>query len=277
MESVSHLNALLREHNCVVSINIAIADFKYNLALTMSSSDDPEAGIVTVNFQDVSALNLDGFGGGLTQFMDLVVSRIDDGLDRIRYELRDIENEKISFYFSPSAPVLRSKNAYFDRSVGGSGVGGCSSPGDVKKNDPSISASSNKSAKKYALCVFPKWQEQRSTSTMSETESGYRLVVATDMTTDEVLEISSNGAGSKVSLYQRMPWSKCGAAERLRQLFANACERISLIRTANLAVFFRQEKTRESSSDFETVNDHHSAIWSLGTTLRARALSRTWH
>ncbi|WPN76691.1 hypothetical protein [Pseudomonas germanica] len=99
MESVSHLNALLREHNCVVSINIAIADFKYNLALTMSSSDDPEAGIVTVNFQDVSALNLDGFGGGLTQFMDLVVSRIDDGLDRIRYELRDIENEKISFYF----------------------------------------------------------------------------------------------------------------------------------------------------------------------------------
>ncbi|WPN76692.1 hypothetical protein [Pseudomonas germanica] len=87
-------------------------------------------------------------------------------------------------------------------------LAGCSSPGDVKKNDPSISASSNKSAKKYALCVFPKWQEQRSTSTMSETESGYRLVVATDMTTDEVLEISSNGAGSKVSLYQRMPWSK---------------------------------------------------------------------
>jgi hypothetical protein len=31
--------------------------------------------------------------------MDLVVTRIDRGLDRIRYELRDIENEKISFYF----------------------------------------------------------------------------------------------------------------------------------------------------------------------------------
>jgi hypothetical protein len=65
----------------------------------MSSSDDPETGAVTIGFQDVSALNLDGFGGGLTQFMDLVVSRIDEGLDRIRYELRDIENEKISFYF----------------------------------------------------------------------------------------------------------------------------------------------------------------------------------
>jgi len=87
-------------------------------------------------------------------------------------------------------------------------LAGCSSPGDIKKNDPTITASTNKSAKKYALCVFPRWQDQRSTSTMSETESGYRLVVATDMMTDEVLEVKSTGAGSKVTLYQRMPWSK---------------------------------------------------------------------
>lgn len=87
-------------------------------------------------------------------------------------------------------------------------LAGCSSPGDIKKNDPTINASTNKSAKKYALCVFPRWQDQRSTSTMSETENGYRLVVATDMMTDEVLEVTSTGAGSKVSLYQRMPWSK---------------------------------------------------------------------
>ncbi|MBH8611225.1 hypothetical protein I4N56_009905 [Pseudomonas mohnii] len=87
-------------------------------------------------------------------------------------------------------------------------LAGCSSPGDLKNNDPTISASSTKSAKKYALCVFPRWQEQRSTSTMSETESGYRLVVATDMMTDEVLEVSNSDTGSKVALYQRMPWSK---------------------------------------------------------------------
>jgi hypothetical protein len=65
----------------------------------MSSADDPEAEGVTAVFHDVSALKLSGFGGGLTQFMDVVVTRIDDGLDRIRYELRDFENEKISFYF----------------------------------------------------------------------------------------------------------------------------------------------------------------------------------
>ncbi|MGE7957008.1 hypothetical protein ACQKQA_10490 [Pseudomonas sp. NPDC089530] len=80
-------------------MNVEMQDFKYNLVLTMSSTDDPETGAVTVNFQDVSALNLSGFGGGLTQFMDLVVTRVDSGLDRIRYELRDVEDEKISFSF----------------------------------------------------------------------------------------------------------------------------------------------------------------------------------
>lgn len=99
MDNVSRLNRLLFEHNCVVSMNIEMHDFKYQLALTMSSTDDPESGAVTINFQDVSALKLNGFGGGLTQFMDLAVTRVDQGLDRIRYELTDVEEEKISFYF----------------------------------------------------------------------------------------------------------------------------------------------------------------------------------
>ncbi|MGF6125196.1 hypothetical protein QF019_000385 [Pseudomonas frederiksbergensis] len=109
MDSISRLNELLIEHNCVVSINIEMQDFKYSLALTMSSSDDPESGAVTVTFQDVKALNLSGFGGGLTQFMDLVVTRIEDGLDRVRYELRDIEDEKISFYFLTFSELIHNE------------------------------------------------------------------------------------------------------------------------------------------------------------------------
>lgn len=87
-------------------------------------------------------------------------------------------------------------------------LAGCMAPGDLKKNEPTISASTAKTPKKYALCVFPKWQEERSTSTMSETENGYRLIVATDISADEVLEITSFSGGSKVALYQRMPWAK---------------------------------------------------------------------
>ncbi|WP_180698976.1 hypothetical protein [Pseudomonas crudilactis] len=96
---LSRLNELFFEHNCVASMQLEMVDFKYSLTLTMSSSEHPETEGVTAVFHDVSALNLSGFGGGPTQFMDLVVTRIDDGLDRIRYELRDIEDEKISFYF----------------------------------------------------------------------------------------------------------------------------------------------------------------------------------
>lgn len=87
-------------------------------------------------------------------------------------------------------------------------LAGCSSPGDIKKNDPTISVSTNKTAKKYAQCVFPRWQDQRPNSTMSETENGYRLVVATDLMADEVLEVTATDSGSKVALFQRMPWSK---------------------------------------------------------------------
>lgn len=96
---LSRLNELFFENNCVASMKLEMVDFKYNLTLAMSSADDPETEGLTAVFHDVSALKLSGFGGGLTQFMDLVVSRIDDGLDRIRYELRDSEDEKISFYF----------------------------------------------------------------------------------------------------------------------------------------------------------------------------------
>lgn len=96
---LSRLNELFFEHNCAASLKLEMVDFRYNLTLTMSSTEDPEADGVTAVFHDVSALNLSGFGGGLTQFMDLIVTRINDGLDRIRYELRDIENEKISCYF----------------------------------------------------------------------------------------------------------------------------------------------------------------------------------
>lgn len=94
------LNELFFEHNCVASMKLEMVDSKYNLTLTMSSAEDPETEGVTAVFRDVSALNLRSFGGGLTQFMDLVVTRIDNGLDRIRYELADVEEGKISFYFS---------------------------------------------------------------------------------------------------------------------------------------------------------------------------------
>ncbi|MFL1495041.1 hypothetical protein [Pseudomonas antarctica] len=98
MDRLERLNELLREHDCVIAIDIQFEDFKYDLALTLSV-DTTDWNAVTIHFQDVSALNLSEFGGGITQFMRLNVTRIDDGLDRIRYELRDVRHEKITFRF----------------------------------------------------------------------------------------------------------------------------------------------------------------------------------
>lgn len=86
-------------------------------------------------------------------------------------------------------------------------LAGCSTPGDLKKGEASIKASTSKSPKQYALCVFPRWQDARSGAAMSETERGYRLTVSTDMTTDELLEINKSASGSSVSLYQRLAWA----------------------------------------------------------------------
>ncbi|WP_223527007.1 hypothetical protein [Pseudomonas sp. BF-B-26] len=94
--------------------------------------------------------------------------------------------------------------------VGGLAVAllaGCVSPGDLQKNDPSLKAATAKDPKRYALCVFPKWQDARSDASMSETENGYRLLVANNNMTDELLDIRKSAKGSTVTLYQRMAWS----------------------------------------------------------------------
>lgn len=86
-------------------------------------------------------------------------------------------------------------------------LAGCVSPADLESNKPTISAESSKSPKKYALCVFPKWQAARADSSMVETESGYRLWVSSNSMTDELLDVESKPGGSSVVLRQRMPWS----------------------------------------------------------------------
>lgn len=41
---------------------------------------------------------------------------------------------------------------------------------------------------------------------MSETESGYRIVIGAMQMTDELLEIKKTSSGSSVAFYQRVAW-----------------------------------------------------------------------
>ena len=85
-------------------------------------------------------------------------------------------------------------------------LAGCVSPSDLKGNTPTVNASTKKSPKAYALCVFPKWQDARSEAVISETADGYRLVIGAMQLTDELLEVKQIPTGSSVAFYQRVAW-----------------------------------------------------------------------
>ena len=86
-------------------------------------------------------------------------------------------------------------------------ISGCVGPGDLASNEPSFKGDTKKDSRNYALCVFPKWQNARTDATLSETEGGYRLLVASNNMADEMLDVRKTPTGSSVVLYQRMAWS----------------------------------------------------------------------
>lgn len=91
-------------------------------------------------------------------------------------------------------------------------VAGCSTPSDLMAEKPQLTATSTKSPKAIALCAYPAWQDYRSSSAVSETLTGYRIVAGSEMNrqTDDVLNIEKTGSGSIVKLYQRAAWSQIG-------------------------------------------------------------------
>ena len=101
MSNLKALNSFLREYVYVESLHLDSEDglTGYNLLMRLAKSSDLGAKNIAVVFFNVGGLNVRGIGGGLTQFMDLCVSRVEGGLDRIRYELVDEEEEKIAFNF----------------------------------------------------------------------------------------------------------------------------------------------------------------------------------
>lgn len=85
-------------------------------------------------------------------------------------------------------------------------LAGCVSPGDLKTNKPTLSSATKKEPKQYALCVLPRWQDARSAASISETVTGYRLVIGEFQLADELLEINTTPSGSQVDFFQRIAW-----------------------------------------------------------------------
>ncbi|WP_434677043.1 hypothetical protein M1D82_12995 [Pseudomonas sp. D4-18] len=102
MISLSELNEFLVTHNCLhaISIQLSFDRMAYDLYLSISTSEEVGAEAVRIRFTDISQFTSRDFGGGLTQLMHMNVSKLDSGFDRMRYQLSDLEDKKLSFYFS---------------------------------------------------------------------------------------------------------------------------------------------------------------------------------
>ncbi|MBP5101241.1 hypothetical protein [Pseudomonas protegens] len=102
MTRVLRLNELLVAHNCLHAISIQLNEdgVAYDLSLSISDSEKAGADVVRIRFIDISHFASRDIGGGLTQLMHMSVSQLDSGFDRMRYQLVDLEDNKMSFCFS---------------------------------------------------------------------------------------------------------------------------------------------------------------------------------
>lgn len=102
MISVLELNELLVANNCLHAISIQLNEegMAYDLSLSISASEKAGADVVHIRFTDISQFMSRDFGGGLTQIMHMSVNKLDSGFDRMRYQLTDLEDDKLSFCFS---------------------------------------------------------------------------------------------------------------------------------------------------------------------------------
>jgi len=101
LSNVEALNKLLRQYVYVESLHLDSEEgfSSYNLLMKLAESSHPGAKNIAINFYNVGGFKIREFGSGLTQFMDLCVTRVEGELGRIRYELMDEEDEKIAFNF----------------------------------------------------------------------------------------------------------------------------------------------------------------------------------
>lgn len=100
MRTLENFNKILFNNNNLINfqLDIELDSFKYNLLLTLSK-DPLSKEKRSFYFYDVSNLIIKDIGGGLIQFMHLQIIEINNGLDRIKYLIQDLEDEKLSFGF----------------------------------------------------------------------------------------------------------------------------------------------------------------------------------
>ncbi len=74
-------------------------------------------------------------------------------------------------------------------------------------NNPSVDLDTQKTPANYVACVFPKWQKAKPDATLTESKGHYKILVASKVAADEILEVYKGNPNTRVFLYQRAPLS----------------------------------------------------------------------
>ncbi|UZJ62463.1 hypothetical protein OKW98_12425 [Pseudomonas sp. KU26590] len=82
-------------------------------------------------------------------------------------------------------------------------LAGCSST----PNNPSFNFDTAKTPSDYAKCIYPKWQQIKPGTTMTESKGHYKLLISGKIASDEILEVYKGNPNTRVFLYQRAPLS----------------------------------------------------------------------
>ena len=65
--------------------------------------------------------------------------------------------------------------------------------------------------------MFPKWQMDDPSTTMTASKGRYRIVVKSKVMADDIVEVYKTSQGSEVAMYQRIPLASAVGRRALEQ------------------------------------------------------------
>ncbi|WP_281835492.1 hypothetical protein [Acinetobacter calcoaceticus] len=102
MNDISNLNGKFVKYDHLHSVNIYFYDFGgvYNLDMVLAKDlSDIYSEKIKIRFFNITNLCLNDVGNRLTQFEDLYIEKKLDGWDGVKYNLKQIDEDRILFKF----------------------------------------------------------------------------------------------------------------------------------------------------------------------------------
>ncbi|MDC4296520.1 hypothetical protein NQ633_13565 [Acinetobacter baumannii] len=102
MNNISNLNGKFIKYDHLYSVNMYFDDFRgiYNLDMVLAKDlTDIYSEKIKIRFFNITNLYLNDVGNRFTQFCNLYIEKNLDGWDSVKYNLNQLEDDRILFKF----------------------------------------------------------------------------------------------------------------------------------------------------------------------------------